>query len=147
MNWKCAYKSEHLIITSRFTNAIVFNPPVWDGTDCGLKFCLLLYFPYLGLYICAVTSNTFNDTYSKWKRHIRYGSYVHTFHFISFQRTHISFILWSQQASNWFPWNSIYQMLLFTRHKLKWERINDKMKFSTATKKKNLESWQVFVWI
>lgn len=107
MHWNGIYKSEHLIITSRFTNAIAFNPPVPVGTDSGLEFCLpfacLLAFLYVVLshQICIQWC-----IYSKWKRHIRYGSYIawHACICTQILHTHNSFGAVSVQlVLHWIP--------------------------------------------
>lgn len=89
--WNGIYKSEHLIITSRFTNAIAFNPPVPVGTDSGLEFSLP--FACLLAFLCVVLSHQICIQwciYSKWKRHIRYGSYS-AWHMYAYMSTDISF--------------------------------------------------------
>lgn len=59
------YKSKHLIITSRFTNAIVFNPPVLVGTDNGLTFlcvpCCHIKYVFNGAYLYIQNENATSD--------------------------------------------------------------------------------------
>lgn len=155
MHWNGIYKSEHLIITSRFTNAIAFNPPVPVGTDSGLEFCLPFACSLAFLYVVLSHQICIQwCIYSKWKRHIRYGSYIawHACICTQILHTHNSFgaMNTASKRATGSLLNSIFQMLLFTRHKLKWERINDTKQIYNSNnprRKKSLESWQVFVWI
>lgn len=135
------YKSEHLIITSRFTNAMAHSVHSWPqqlvGTDSGLI--------YFFLCICAVTSNAYSlngAQYSIFK--MKTPSHLHEFHFISFQteRNAQSYRKMSSE-SNWFPRNSIYQMAVVpTRHKFEM-RANQQQRrqshFVAATKLKTIK--------